>query len=110
MLEQGRWAKWIFKRFLRCEYCGTGCHSLLQRASYLLNAVARRFRLLFRYREPEKRGERLPSGLSPGPLPCAPNVWRILLREAIRFQIRDRIAGPIVDQQILAILLINAPG
>jgi hypothetical protein len=48
---------------------------------------------------------------------CPPDRYRVpqmsgesLCREAIRYQIRDRIPGPIVDQQILAILLINAPG
>jgi hypothetical protein len=32
-----------------------------------------------------------------------------LYREAIRYQIGDRIPGPIVNQQILTILLVNAP-
>jgi hypothetical protein len=33
-----------------------------------------------------------------------------LCREAIRYQIGDRFSGPVADQQILTILLIDTPG
>ena len=89
---------------------GLDAIDLLQRASYPANAGDRRYRLPAVYRGPEKRGERLPSLMSLGLLPLPQMSGKPLCREAIRYQIRDRIPGPIVDQQILTILLVNTPG